>query len=208
MSEPESTAAHVASPVSEQRFAVVDVETSGLDSTKHQVLQVGIVTVAGDGTVIDRWSSLVAPRSRLWFRVGPTHIHGIHRRDVRTAPSATVVFTELARRMQGARFVAHNAEFDLAFLRRAAQQVGVELPIADPVCTLQLSRRLDPGRTTSHRLADLCERYGIELTNAHDALADAEAAAAVLPHLLRAHGIDTVDQLPPMTFRRDTRQRS
>lgn len=188
-------------PIAAQRFAVVDVETSGLDLAKHHVLQVGIVTIDGDGTVIDRWSSLVAPRSRVWFRVGPTHIHGIHRRDVRRAPSAVTVFTELARRMRGSRFVAHNAEFDLAFLRKAAALTGVELPIDQPVCTLQLSRRLDPQRTTSHRLADVCERYGVALTNAHDALADAEAAAAVLPHLLQAHGIVTADQLPAMSER-------
>ena len=189
------------SPIRAQRFAVVDVETSGLDIRKHHVLQVGIVTIDGTGTVLDRWSSLVAPRSRLWFRVGPTHIHGIHRSDVRSAPPAAAVYAELARRMRGARFVAHNAEFDLAFLRKAAQAAGVELPIDSPVCTLQLSRRLDPQRISSHRLADVCERYGVELTRAHDALADAEAAAAVLPHLLRAHGIDTVEQLPAMTVR-------
>ena len=192
-------------PVSSQRFAVVDVETSGLDVERHHVLQVGIVTVDGNGTVLDRWSSLVAPRSRFWFRVGPTKIHGIRRRDVRTAPSAAVVFSELARRMQGCRFVAHNAEFDLGFLRKAAQSVGVELPLDNPVCTLQLSRRLDPERTTSHRLADLCERYGVTLTKAHDALADAEATAGILPHLLRAHQIVSVDQLPPMTFGRRQR---
>lgn len=188
-------------PISTQRFAVVDTETSGLDARRHHVLQVAVVTVDGAGAVIDRWSSLVAPRSRLWFRVGPTHIHGIHRRDVRRAPSALEVFTELARRLQGARFVAHNAEFDLAFLRRAAVITGIHLPLDNPVCTLQLSRQLDPQRTTSHRLADLCERYGVVLTQAHDALADASATAEILPHLLRAHGVRTLDDLPAFVER-------
>lgn len=183
------------SPVSAQRFAVVDVETSGLSLRRHHVLQVGVVVVDGDGEVIDRWSSLVAPRSRWFFRVGPTSIHGIHRRQVRAAPPAPVVMAELARRIDGARFVAHNAPFDVAFLRKASRRSGVELSIHDPLCTLRLSRALDPDRTLSHRLGDVCSRYDIELIRPHDALADADATAAVLPHLLRAHGVTTVDQL-------------
>ena len=102
---------------------------------------------------------------------------------------------QLAARLRGTRFVAHNASFDLAFLRAAAAEAGIELPIVDPLCTLRLSRALDPGRTMSHRLADLCVRYGVSLDRPHDALADAEATAAVLPHLLQAHGVVTIDQL-------------
>ncbi len=187
--------------VSAQRFAVVDVETSGLSVHRHHLLQVGVVVVDGDGTVLDRWSSLVAPRSRWWFRVGPTQLHGIRRRDVRKAPPAAQVMAQLAQRLTGTRFVAHNAEFDLAFLRKAATRVGVELPLEQPLCTLRLSRTLDPERAFSHRLADLCARYDIQLVRPHDALADADATAAVLPHLLRAHGFLTVDQLPSLPVR-------
>jgi len=183
-------------PISSQRFAVVDVETSGLSIRRHHVLQVGVVVIDGAGNVLDRWSSLLAPRSRWWFRVGPTWLHGIHRRDVRIAPPAAAVMTELASRLSGARFVAHNAEFDLAFLRKAARRARVPLQLNDPLCTLRLSRQLDPDRTMSHRLGDLCERCGIHLAKPHDALADADATAAVLPILLQAHRIATVDQLP------------
>jgi DNA polymerase-3 subunit epsilon len=183
------------SPVSAQRFAVVDVETSGLSVRRHHVLQVGVVVVDGDGLVHDRWSSLLAPRSRWFFRVGPTSLHGIHRRQLRAAPPAHMVLTELARRLQGARFVAHNAPFDIAFLQKASRRQAVALPINDPLCTLRMSRALDPDRQLRHRLTDLCDRYDVVLVRPHDALADADATAAVLPHLLRAHGITTVDQL-------------
>lgn len=186
------------SPVSAQRFAVVDVETSGLSTRRHHVLQVGVVVVDGTGRVLDRWSSLVAPRFRWWFRVGPTELHGIHRRDVRSAPPAAQVMTQLANVLDGTRFVAHNAAFDLAFLRKAAARTGVALPIDEPLCTLLLSRQLDPQRQMSHRLVDLCARYDIQLVRPHDALADADATAAVLPHLLQAHHIETVDQLPTL----------
>ncbi len=188
--------------VSAQRFAVVDVETSGLSVRHHHVLQVGVVVVDGTGAVLQRWSSLVAPRSRWFFRVGPTEIHGIRRRDVRSAPPAEQVLVRLAALLQGARFVAHNAEFDVAFLQKAARRNGVTLGIDQPLCTLRLSRQLDPDRQLSHRLGDMCARYDIQLTRPHDALADADATAAVLPHLLHAHGFETVDQLPVMVPRR------
>lgn len=182
-------------PLQGVRFAVVDVETSGLSHSEHHVLQVGVVTVDGDGNVLGRWSSLVRPRNRWFFRVGPTHVHGIRRRDVRKAPPAEQVMHQLAGRLEGARFVAHNAPFDLGFVRKAADQAGVDLPIEQPLCTLRLSRALDPERTMSHKLTDVCERYGVSLDRPHDALADAEATAAILPHLLRAHGVQTEDQL-------------
>src|SRR3954471_11421749 len=183
------------------RFAVVDGETAGLSLRRHNVLQVGLVVVDGNGRVLDRWSSLVAPRRRWGFRVGPVGIHGIRRRMVRSAPPGNEVLTELVGRLGDAHFVAHNAAFDADFLRKAGTTHGVPVSIVDPLCTLTLSRRLDPDRQLSHRLADLCARYGIELVRPHDALADADATAAVLPHLLRAHGITTTDQLSFVSWR-------
>jgi DNA polymerase-3 subunit epsilon len=190
----------MAGPVSTQRFAVVDVETSGLSVDRHQVLQVGVVVVDGTGAVLDRWSSLLAPRFRWFYRVGPTELHGITRRALRHAPPAQEVLAQLALRLQDARFVAHNASFDLAFLQKAGRRAKVELPFNDPLCTLRLSRSLDPDRTMSHRLGDLCARYDIQLVRPHDALADADATASVLPHLLQAHGITEVDQLPVLPW--------
>lgn len=177
------------------RFAVVDVETSGLSIRRHRVLQVGVVLVDRHGTVIDRWQSLVRPPRRMFYRVGPTRLHGIHRRSVRSAPLLTDVIQQLSSRLQGAVFVAHNAQFDLAFLHKAAAQARVALPIGSTLCTLQLSRQLDPQRQLSHRLSALCDRYDVVLVRPHDALADADATAAVLPHLLSAHGINSAVQV-------------
>lgn len=187
---------HVGALLPSQRFAVVDVETSGLDPRRHRLLQVGVVVIDGEGTVIDRWSSIVAPSSRWFFRVGPTHIHGITRARARAGEPLPEVLGRLGDSLADARFVGHNAAFDVAFLRRAAQRANVPLVIDAPVCTLALSRRLDPDRQLRHRLGDLCERYDVQLVQPHDALADATATAAVLPHLLRANGITSLDQLP------------
>ncbi len=192
-----------ATAITQVRFAVVDVETSGLSTRRHRVLQVAVVTavvtVDGHGMEVDRWSSLVRPRHRWWFRLGPRHIHGLTRAELRTAPPASTVVAELARRLDGSTFTAHNAGFDAAFLRRLAGRNGTTLSLDPQLCTLRMSRRLDPHRQLSHRLADVTARYGIANERPHDALEDALATAAVLPHLLRAHGVTTVDQLSQFT---------
>jgi len=190
--DPAATSAPAATDL---RFAVVDVETSGLSTKRNRVLQVAVVTVDGDGNVIDRWSSLIRPRNRWLFRLGPRHIHGLTRAELRRAPAAEQVMAELARRLDGSTFTAHNAAFDAAFLRRMAAGLPVALSLTPQLCTLRLSRQLDPDRKLSHRLADVTERYGVTNGRPHDALEDALATAAVLPHLLRAHGVSSGDQL-------------
>ena len=178
------------------RFAVVDVETSGLSLRRSHVLQIGVVLLDEKFGVIHRWSSLVRPRHRWFFRVGPTRVHGLRRRDLRAAPPGPNVLQQLATLTSDATVVAHNAAFDTAFLAKSAKRNHVELSLGTPICTLKLSRGLDPSRQLSHRLADVCARYDVPLVRAHDALSDAEATAGVLPHLLRAHEAFAGDQLP------------
>jgi DNA polymerase-3 subunit epsilon len=184
------------------RFAVVDVETNGLTAGRHRVLQIAVVVARADGTVEDRFSSLLRPPWGRWSRVGPRRIHGIRRRDLARAPDPSFVASEVARRLRGAVFTAHNVAFDWPFVvsllgnRRHDGPSDASTWLGCPqLCTLTLSRSLDPDRVRSHRLGDVCARYGVELTRAHDALADAEATATLLPHLLREAGITDVDQL-------------
>ncbi|NND73587.1 MAG: 3'-5' exonuclease [Ilumatobacter sp.] len=177
------------------RFAVVDLETSGFSVRRHRILQVGIVVIEADGCVLDEWSTLVKLRWPLQ-RVGPTDVHGITRRMLAHAPRIDDVLAEVGQRLDGAVFTAHNAEFDAAFLVRAARRRS-GLDLGPRLCTLRMSRRLDPDRLVSHRLSDVCERYGIVIERPHDALADAAATAAILPHLIAAHGITDDAELVP-----------
>lgn len=169
------------------RFAVVDIETSGLSLRRHRILQIALVEVA-EGRIAGEWSTLVRLRWP-WQRVGPRQVHGITRRSLRRAPELADALGELAQRLDGTVFVAHNAAFDWSFIERAAERTGTAVPRVARLCTLRMSRRLDPERTRSHRLADLCERYGVSNDRPHDALFDARATAAVLPHLLAAAGV-------------------
>jgi DNA polymerase III subunit epsilon len=182
------------------RFAVVDLETSGFSMRRHRILQIGLVMVEADGRVVDEWSTLVKLR---WpfQRVGPTHVHGITRSTLKHAPVLGDVLAQFGTRLDGAIFTAHNADFDSGFLRRAARRRPADDPVRraldNPLCTLRMSRRLDPDRTRSHRLGDLCSYYGVPLDRPHDALADASATAMILPHLLDGLGITEPSQLEP-----------
>src|SRR5947209_15413140 len=110
-----------------ERFAVVDVETSGLSHRRHRLLQMAVVTVDGEGRVTDRWDTLLRPR---FGRVGPTHIHGLTARELRRAATFADVGPELVSRLDGAVFTAHNAEFDWAFVSTALRRVGYAPPDA------------------------------------------------------------------------------
>ncbi len=182
------------------RFAVVDVETSGLSTRRHRLLQVGVVIVEHQ-TVVDQWSTVIRLRWPLQ-RLGPRRVHGLRRSDFKDAPKIDVALRELATRLEGSVFTAHNAQFDAGFIERAARRSGVTIDLQPRICTLMLSRRLDPERERSHRLADLCERYGVVNDRPHDALADAMATAEVLPQLLAAHGVEHTDQLESLYDRR------
>jgi len=188
------------------RFAVVDLETTGLRTDRHRIVQLAMVTVDAEGSVHDSWDSFVRLRWPL-ASVGPTDIHGITRSMLRGAPKLRAVVDEFADRLGDSMLVAHNARFDGEFLVRAATQrrrsSRDDLPskFERRLCTLRMSRRLDPDRRLSHRLGDVCARYDVPLDHAHDARCDALATAAVLPHLLRAHDVTGVADLEPFLDR-------
>lgn len=182
------------------RFAVVDIETSGLSLNRHRILQVAVVLVH-DGTVVDEWASFAKLRWPLQ-RVGPRRVHGITRSMLRRAPTLDQVITELLERIDGAVFTAHNVQFDWPFIERTARQAGIAYSTPRRLCTLRLSRQLDPQRQLSHRLGDVCERYGIANDHPHNAIYDARATAAVLPYLLHAHDVRSADDLEPLYERR------
>lgn len=184
------------------RFAVVDVETNGLRFGRNRVLQVAVVRTTADGGVVDRWVTDVrAP----WGRVGPVEVHGITPARTRAAPRFAAVAAELVARLDGHVLVAHNAGFDWGFLRAELGRLGYATPSPLRLDTLRLSRSLDPEGLAPHGLADLAARYGVDGGRAHDALADAEATAAVLPKLLADAGVTTLEDLRPRLWGSDTR---
>lgn len=186
-------------PIHKVEFLVVDVETTGLSTSDDLILQLGAVVTDSQGTIRRRFATYVKPGSGEfpWQGNQPPahHVHGITNEALLagvTAKRALRRFRRLARRRI---VVAHNAKFDYGFITSESQRHGVPLDLGQPVCTLEMSRKLDPKRESSHKLASLCEKYGIPLDNAHDALADATATAQLLAILLAQHNARTVADL-------------
>lgn len=156
-------------------FAIVDVETTGLSPRQNRILELAVVRVDGGGTIIDEWSTRINPEGP----VGATHIHGITQADVARAPLFREVASGLIPFISGVPIVAHNAKFDLAFLRAEFQRAGWDVPRLPSFCTLDGSREYLPA-LDRRRLADCCWAAGVALENAHSALGDARATAGLL----------------------------
>jgi DNA polymerase III subunit epsilon len=168
-------------------FAVVDVETTGFSPRLgDRVVEIAIVHLDAAGAVTGRWETLLNPDRDL----GPQHVHGIRAADVLDAPRFVDVASELATLLSGRVIVAHNAAFDLRFLRAEFERAGVVVPDElATLCTMQLAREFIPGAGRS--LADCCAAFAIEIDGAHRALADADATAALVAgYLSTGHAVD------------------
>ena len=157
------------------RFAVLDIETSGLSPDTGRIVEIAIVTTNPYGRVLDEWSTKVNPQGS----AGPTHIHGIRPEDLTTAPVFHDVIAQVTHRLAGAALVAHNAKFELSFLRAEYERAGWNLPTVPQLCTLEASTYYLP-QLDRRRLADCCWAVGTPLVDAHTALGDARATAVLL----------------------------
>jgi DNA polymerase-3 subunit epsilon len=182
-------------PIRDVRFAVVDTETTGLSTDHDRVLQIGVVVARGDGRVEHQFSTYLKRLTWGFGHVGAFHVHGITRKQLRHGVNPVEALEMMNVLIDGCVFTAHNAKFDLGFLRSDSVRLEVPLKVTGPLCTLNLSRRLDPDRTMSHKLRDVAARYGKSTDRPHDALADALLTAAVLPSLLDAHRVSTYGEL-------------
>jgi len=156
-------------------LAFVDLETTGTYAAGDRVTEVGIVRVeadpGGDSARVEEWSSLVDPG----VPIPPViqSLTGITDAMVRGAPTFSSLARDVARRLEGCLFVAHNARFDFGFLKHEFARVGV--PFAPRVlCTVRLSRRLDPD-ADGHGLDAVIARHALDPGERHRALGDARA---------------------------------
>ncbi len=163
-------------------FAVVDFETTGiLPSYHHRVVEVGVTHLDDDGTITARWETLINPERDL----GPQHIHGIRAADILDAPTFSDIAAELAELLRGRVFAAHNATFDLRFLRAEFERAGYRLEGEVPsVCTMALGSHFGLGASAS--LVHACTTYQLTHDHAHSAGSDSYAAAQLLSTYRRA----------------------
>ena len=149
-------------------LAFVDVETTGLSPSCDRIAEIGVVTVDGDR--VERWSTLLRTpdRRRPLDSVvdAPTAVPHAE------FPAFAAIAADLARRLHGRLFVAHNARFDYAFVRAELDRAGI--PFAAPVlCSVMLSRALSP-QLAHHDLDALAHAHALTVEERHRALPDAE----------------------------------
>lgn len=175
------------------RLAVFDLETTGVDVTTSRIVTAHIGVIGPDGEQIESWSWLADPGVEI--PVGATAVHGITTERARAeGRPAREVVSEIVDALRAllARplpLVVYNAAYDLSLLEHEARRHSVE-PLASPapvVDPLVIDKAVDRYRRGKRTLEAAAAHYGVVLTGAHDAAADAIAAGRVAQALARKH---------------------
>jgi DNA polymerase-3 subunit epsilon len=170
----------------EVTFTVVDLETTGGSKTQDAITEIGAVKVRG-GEVVGEFATLVNPERGIPRSV--VSITGITEAMVVDAPRLATVLSSFLEFLAGSVVVAHNAPFDVGFLRAACERLGLRWPKPQVMCTARLARRvLTRDETPNHKLATLARVLHARTEPTHRALSDARATVDVLHALLERVG--------------------
>ena len=163
-------------PLESLDFVVVDTETTGLNTRKDEIVQIGAVRIVG-GRILegDSFERLVKPGRPI--PGNSTRFHGITDEAVAHAPNIGDILDDFLDYAGDAVLVGHNIAFDLAFLNRAG---AVPNPALD---TMLMSIAAFPARR-DHTLDALAEHFGEPVTARHTAPGDADATARLFLKLL------------------------
>ena len=163
-------------------YAVVDVETTGSRSwAGDRITEIAVVAVRG-GVVAETFETLVNPERSIPAFV--TRLTNISWDMVKDAPRFRDICDDVLRAMEGAIFVAHNAQFDWRFVTTEVERATGRQLEGRRLCTVRLARKLLPA-LRSRRLDFLAMHYGVTITARHRAAGDAVATAKILLRLLR-----------------------
>ena len=192
--QPLATGARGRTPLDRLGFVVFDTETTGLNpSGGDALISIGGVRVL-NGRILtgETFDALVDPKRPI--PAASIRFHGITDEMVRGRPPIEAVLPGFRDFVDDAVLVAHNAAFDLKFLRLSEERAGVRFdnPVLD---TMILSRYLQ-GDEGAHALDALAARLGVPIQGRHSALGDAMATAGILLRLigmLKERGIVTLD---------------
>jgi DNA polymerase-3 subunit epsilon len=169
---------------SEDTLVALDLETTGLDPLADRIVQAAVVLVAADGAVLGTsWDGIVDPG--IPIPQGASNIHGI---TTERAQLEGMVPIDALQRIasvlnpaigDGIPLVIYNAPFDWPFVLAEARRHGVSLVTPQIIDPLVIDRAMDRYRRGSRKLEVVAAHYGFDLSQAHDARADAIAAVAI-----------------------------
>jgi len=159
-------------------YVVLDVETTGFSHQNgDRVIEIGAVAIEGQN-IIAQFSSLIDAGKKIYPRA--RQVHGISDEMLRGQPKPDEVLPEFNRFIAGSTLVAHNAPFDIGFLRHEFSLLGMQMNNRY-LCTLQLSRARYP-LSPNYKLKTLGRYLFGDLTDrmkSHRALDDAKLAAMI-----------------------------
>ena len=174
-------------------FVVFDIETTGFSPVKNSITEIGAVKIIR-GEIADRFSTFVNPGEHIPEKI--TQLTSITDEMVKDAPSISSVLPKFLDFCKDSVLVAHNASFDMSFIKQKAMDLGIELDVTY-VDTLAMSRAqlVNLGRFT---LDSVARALNVALNNHHRAVDDAECTAHVflkLVEMLNTQGIKDLDAL-------------
>lgn len=182
----QTTFDELGTPLLDVTFVVVDLETTGGSPATSAITEIGAVKVRG-GQVLGEFATLVNPATSIPPFIAV--LTGITDSMVAAAPGIGAVLPAFLEFARGSVLVAHNAPFDVGFLRAACAAAGHEWPGFDSLDTARLARRvLTRDETPDCKLASLARFFRSATSPCHRALADARATVDVLHGLLERVG--------------------
>ena len=159
--------------IDEEEFVVFDIETTGLNSHTNKIIEIGAVKIKA-GRIIDRYSQLINPGISIPYHI--TEITSITNEQVANQPKIDEVIGKFVDFIGDAVLVAHNAPFDMGFIKRDIKEylnIDLENSVID---TLQMARDLFPD-FKKYGLGDLNKSLGLALEKHHRAVDDSQATA-------------------------------
>lgn len=160
-------------------FAIIDLETSGLEPGNSRVIEIAILLVNSKGDVFEEYATLINPENG---HVGPTFIHHISEEAVLSAPTFKEVSGDILKRLENRIIVAHHAAFEDKFLSAEFKRAGIQMPSLPALDTLWLSRQV--VSLPNYKMQTVLQHFGIEEVDLHTALGDVRALNKVLPILI------------------------
>ncbi len=177
-------------------FVVFDLETTGFSPSKNQIIEIGAVKVV-NGSIAQCFSTFVNPKVPIPFEI--EQLTSINDDMVLDAPVIDEILPKFMEFCQDAVMVAHNADFDMSFIKYNCSALGLdcEKTVLD---TVALSRVLLPS-LNRFKLDTVAKALNISLAHHHRAVDDAACTAEIfvkLVEMLRNRGVETMEDLDQM----------
>lgn len=177
-------------------YVVFDIETTGFGPVKDRIIEIGAVKVR-EGVVVDKFSTFINPEIPIPPRI--EELTGIRDDMVIGYPKIDVILPEFLAFCEGAVLVAHNASFDVSFIRKKSELLGMETDFT-VVDTVGMARMLIPN-LNNYKLNTVAKALSVSLENHHRAVDDAGATAEIfikLLPMLSDLGVTVLEEIDPL----------